>query len=85
MHDLVRIEWHDSRGATSRWQHLEDLDEGACYMQSVGWIVRQTDEFIVLAPHMSADGEQASGVMYIPRSAITMTHHISRKLKAVAA
>lgn len=75
--DLVKIEWLDSRGATAGWKFVDDLDEGACKMHSVGWIVKDDWEHVVLAPHMSTDEEQASGVMYIPRSAITHIYALS--------
>lgn len=84
MHDLVRIEWTDSRGPTPRWQFIEDLDEGPCIMESVGWIVADREDHIIIAAHVGADG-QVSGAMYVPKVAILHTHYLSKRIKAVAA
>jgi len=69
--DLVKVWWMDSRGATSSWSRVEDINEGVCEMVSVGYLLKEHDDHIVIAPHISTgDDQQACGVMYIPLCAI---------------
>ena len=72
---LVAVEWVDSYGCGSVWSELPDTAPAHhCY--SVGWLVRQSDDVVVIVPHLSpphADigaEEQGCGDMTIPRVAI---------------
>lgn len=74
MDDLVLVEWVDSRGSSGGWEHVtEVMREGICLMLSVGWIIRQNDDGICIAPHCSTGDElmQVCGVMNIPKKCIT--------------
>lgn len=51
---LVKIEWHDSRGVNHQWELLEDSEgEKICVCISVGYIIRETVEYIKIAPHIT--------------------------------
>lgn len=70
---LVLIEWQDSYCATG-WQHISTLDAEPLVCRSVGWLVRESAECKVVAPHLSAEHSEAplqgNGVMAIPTRAI---------------
>lgn len=73
-YELRRVEWHDSRGASARWQRVVDIkDDGICAMVSVGYVIAETNTEICLAPHLAieSDGDhQACGEMHIPKSCV---------------
>ena len=74
---LVLVEWVDSHIAVGGWKPLDDLSEQAPVVRSVGWLVRYTEEVLVLVPHMIAKQgaviEQGCGEMIIPvRSKLSM-------------
>jgi hypothetical protein len=81
--NLVYVEWIDS-GRGHEWRMLDDLDDMLpAYCRSVGWIVREEEEYIVLAGNLAADApdgkpHQACQMMAIPKVAIT-TRRVLRK------
>jgi len=69
---LEIIEWIDSMGVNPLWTHISDMENHVCKCKSVGYIVQETNEFIVIAPNI-ADAEndpQVCGHMVIPKCAI---------------
>lgn len=68
---MVLVEWLDSRGVHQAWTDIEDI-EGMkfCFNLSVGFMVYQDEDRIVLCPHI-ADAEEKDregcGSMAIPR------------------
>lgn len=54
---FVRIDWIDSRGARSEWTRLDTMDTSICKCSSVGWIMAETKEAIVIAPTVADDRE----------------------------
>ena len=74
---LVYIKWLDSLGAGSGWQPIGDLGiDRPLEARSVGWMVRDTPEAIVIVPHLIGDcgaegvPVQGCGDMTIPKVAI---------------
>lgn len=67
---LIYIEWIDSRGSRAEWTHLEDMDNECCLLNSVGWVLKDTDELIHIVPHMGDDPKQGCGDMVIPKCSI---------------
>ena len=80
---LVVVKWVDSYGCGSQWGEIPDSEPGAHYCYSVGWLVRESVDAILLVPHISPNNdsigsvEHGCGDMVIPRSAI-------REMDAVA-
>jgi hypothetical protein len=74
-HDLVLVEWKDSVQPVPNWMLLDeapDLDAISCV--SVGWIISQNDNVVMLVPNLGDhkdDNAQGCGFIRIPRSAIT--------------
>lgn len=76
-YDLVLIEWVDSVGVGSSWEAIPnklECDEFICV--SVGYLTHQTDNAIVIVPHMHPASEQLGtqmsgcGDMMIPTAAV---------------
>ncbi|MDB4308326.1 hypothetical protein N9919_00150 [Porticoccaceae bacterium] len=70
------VEWMDSAQPISAWMFLEKkprLETIQCV--SVGWVVGETDEVLMLAPNLgdieSGGSAQGSGFIRIPKSAVT--------------
>jgi len=69
------ITWVDSSGMEG-WQHLEHIKE--CWdnldVVSVGWILEESDEAVLVVPHIASHGQnkggQGRGDLTIPRCAI---------------
>jgi hypothetical protein len=72
---LMLVEWLDSAQPVSGWHFLEsppELEIVECV--SVGWLVGQTEQVVMLAPNIGASESgdaQASGFIRIPRMAVT--------------
>lgn len=69
---LIRINWvdaisHDSGG----WLCTESGQLTPSLCESVGWVIRETEDSIHIAAHFSEDGEAMSGDICIPRGCIT--------------
>jgi len=72
----ILVEWIDSAQPISAWMFLEkkpSLEIIQCV--SVGWVVGETDDVLMLAPNLgdieSGGSGQASGFIRIPKSAVT--------------
>jgi hypothetical protein len=68
--ELYHIEWLDARGCNAEWVHMEDLHSSLATVHSVGWVHKETDEYIHLVSHFGADPDQGCGDMVIPKSCI---------------
>lgn len=75
-HQLVHITWKDSYGCGHEWSTLEDAVVEPHYAQSVGWLVKENDEAVLIVPHVSprhediGAREQGCGDMTIPKCSI---------------
>lgn len=75
-HRLVLIRWVDSYGCSTDWNEIANARAIAHECVSVGWIVKDGVDAVVVVPHLSpanddiAAVEQGCGDMTIPTSAI---------------
>lgn len=71
---LVIVTWVDSAQPVPGWCYLTDLPPNtAVQCKSVGWIVADSGESVMLAPNIGderEDSAQASGCFRIPRASI---------------
>jgi hypothetical protein len=72
---LVQIRWHDAAGVSAGWEHLIDLDDKPLedfIIDSVGFVMRETNSVIHIAPHLHIEEKhgQYCGDMQIPKSSI---------------
>jgi hypothetical protein len=68
---IVLIEWVDSYSVYEQWDFLKDLKEPEIMKcKSVGFIVKETNESILIMPHISGDNEAGKGGICIPKLSI---------------
>jgi hypothetical protein len=76
---LVLIEWVDSHSGRG-WQDRSRIEECAQLLRckSVGWIVSETKEVIVIVPHVSGGDTMLQGLgdLVIPKCAITKRRYL---------
>ena len=68
---IALIEWVDTYSVYEQWDFLKDLKEPEIIKcKSVGFIVKETEESILIMPHISGDNEAGKGGICIPKLAI---------------
>ncbi len=74
---LVVVEWLDSHQGRG-WEDVEDLEEKVepLSCRSVGWVLKETDEALMLVPHIAGQQStkiivQGTGDLVIPKCAIS--------------
>jgi hypothetical protein len=68
---LVYIEWCDARGVTTEWTDLEELEKAdTCTCISIGLLLVDSPELIVVLPHFGTDPHNGCGEMVIPRTQV---------------
>ncbi len=78
MNNLTYIKWKDARGASPDWRELDTAKkDGVCIINSIGWVIEETDEYIQISPHVSHDPVECCGDMVIPKSAIITSQLIN--------
>ncbi|MDC0641357.1 hypothetical protein OAP24_04265 [Porticoccaceae bacterium] len=70
------VEWIDSAQPIAAWMFLDNMPcMEVIECVSVGWLVAETDEVLMLAPNLgnteSEGSAQASGFIRIPKLAVT--------------
>lgn len=79
---LTFVKWADSYGCSSSWESIHEHPPIPHYCYSVGWLVRESEEFVVIIPHISPENdgigsdELGCGDMTIPKCSITIMKHI---------
>ena len=76
MSKIELIQWVDSFGCGSRWQEMDSMkDRAVLYCHSVGFVIKETDDYVVIVPHRAVETEQCEeqgcGDMTIPKVCIT--------------
>ena len=74
---LVYVEWFDSYGCSPEWVPLARVKAPSLICTSVGWVHLETEEMIVVVPHVTEDGHDSAtysgcGDMSIPKCASAM-------------
>lgn len=77
---LVLIEWVDSSGG-SGWIPVDEIEEEPIIIRSVGWVLRETKDIIVIAAHHGQRNgrttpEQVHSEMKIPKVAIKRVRNL---------
>lgn len=75
---LVLVEWVDSYGCSTNWRHLKEIDDKRLLCKTVGWILREDDDRLVIVPHITCglkdeygmEDECGCGDMTIPKEAV---------------
>lgn len=68
---IYLVDWIDSAGQRSVWESLAGLEAYTpCRVVSIGFIVKETGDFITLANSMAVDTDDLSGGVCIAKSAV---------------
>jgi hypothetical protein len=75
----VEVEWLDSM-SEGRWVDMETAvrtatREAMCH-RSVGYLIHETDDLVLLAGSRSEGGENVADTMQIPRVAVLAVHDL---------
>lgn len=72
---IVAVDWVDSARPVAEWRYLSDAPElAAVVCRSVGWIVGENEQILMLAPNLGdigGESEQGCGFIRIPKVSIT--------------
>lgn len=74
--NIVFITWLDSRDTEGKVWTLKEVieNEGICVCNSVGFLVKKTDEFYCVAPHVGTNSDpehnQYGGILWIPKVSV---------------
>lgn len=72
--EFVYIRWVDSYGVLSGWLDISEYNPQILIIESIGKIIKLTDDIVALAHNYSDvtenTPEQANGIIVIPRIAI---------------
>lgn len=65
---LAHVKWKDANSHDNAWMNISDADSGLSVVESVGWVLVNNKERIVLLPAIDVEGEQCFGAITIPKS-----------------
>ena len=69
--EMLLVVWVDAYGVNTDWEDIENLMGGdICINHSVGFLIEETDDSLLLVPHMAASGTQGCGDIQIPKAMI---------------
>lgn len=71
-HPVIAIEWVDSFGCPPGWEFEDEADPKITTIKTIGFLLRETEDFFFVAPHISTASErrQIAGHMAVPRRQI---------------
>lgn len=82
-HELVYLEWLDSYGVSANWESTGAVTPAVHSCASVGWVVSETNDVIVVVPHISPEREEIGaeesgcGEMTIPKCSVVCRRELS--------
>ena len=80
MKKIVLVTWVDST-STSHWQFPEDLkDEVLIRVTSIGFLVKETSDYIMIAQNYGDNPEQYSNITTIPRVSILKMNELDESV-----
>jgi len=69
---LVLIDWVDSYSVYEQWDFIKHIKEPEIVKcKSVGFLIKDTEESILILPHISGESEAGMGGICIPKVSIT--------------
>ena len=74
------IEWYDA-GATNDWQFIDDIDCTYTITRTSGFVVKETENIIVVCATYDEETESVNACMYIPKSMIKKRQVVWNKRK----
>lgn len=83
--ELVVIDWVDAFGCPGGWEFEADIEPKVTTVRTVGFLMKETDDFVFVVPHVSTttDQRQFAGHMAVPKKQINNMAFISSCRDAV--
>lgn len=77
--DLLLIEWEDTFGCPAGWEFEDQVEPSVTTVRSVGFLIKETEQFLFLAPHVSttSDRRQLAGHIAVPKRQIVKTERLT--------
>ena len=75
IYHLYRINWIDAH-SNGGWDKPKDVNINPLKVHSVGWLIKESPTYFVLAQNMSSNGNCADRI-HIPKKWITSKHKIT--------
>lgn len=69
MNKIIVIEWIDSVRAFD-WTLIEDVDEKSLDCVSVGFLLKETDDYVTIAQNYGLEPKQVCNLITIPKCSI---------------
>lgn len=69
MKKIVLIDWKDSV-KNSDWTLMEDVDEKPVNCISIGFLLKETDDYVTIAQNYGLEPEQVCNLITIPKCSI---------------
>jgi hypothetical protein len=78
---VVAVEWIDAFGCPAGWEFEDETVTAATTVRSIGYVLSEDDQFVLIAPHISSPGDgrrrQLAGHIAVPRRQIVKMDVIS--------
>ena len=74
---ILHIEWLDSE-TRDGWQPLDEIKQALGLTHSTGFLIHESEQFILVAHSFDPDTESANGLITIPKGAIKTRRTICR-------
>ena len=72
--ELIKVKWIDSACSNSWWTMADDAEEkdkiSPIVINSVGYIIKENDDYVCLAQNYGVEPEQFCNVITIPKGCI---------------
>ena len=65
-YQIVRLTWHDAHSVGSGWQSIDEIDDDACVVESVGILISKVKADHVVMAQSRTDDETLDHVLAIP-------------------
>lgn len=66
----VYVEWVDSARSYD-WERLDEFEGEPVECESIGWLIKETDKYVIIAQNLGYEPVQVCNTMTIPKCAVT--------------
>ena len=78
---LCRVTWLDSKWVGGSWKFLDEIDTQPLQVESVGWIIEDTPNSLVLVHNRGGNGRDdttdSMGAVVIPRGCVVTVEELT--------
>lgn len=67
----VKVEWLDTCSGTPNWAQLDNIEVGPLKCESVGWLIKETEDYISIAQNYCEEENLVADTMTFPKKIVT--------------